>query len=98
MGCRADLFSLVSSDIRDIRYLTPRQYSKLSFVPGSLSLGGKEKDAQTFNNQDSENCKEQFQLGITHTEVQRGIKENHREKNQTGIPDPEPFCKAGKPL
>lgn len=78
--CRADLFSLVSSDIQDIRYLTPRQQSKISFVPGSSSLGGKEKDAQTFNNQHSENYKEHFYLGITHTEVQRGIKENHREK------------------
>lgn len=97
MGCSADLCSLVSSDTQDIRQLTPKQYSKISLVPGSPSLGGKEKYVQTFNNQDSENCKERFQLRIKYTEVQRRTKKSYG-KDQTGIPDPEPLCKEGKPL
>lgn len=72
-------------------------YSKIFFVAGNSSLGGKENYAKTFNNQNSENFK--FQLAIKYTEVQRENKENRFEdKDQTDIPDPEQFYKVGKQL
>lgn len=61
------------------------------FVASSSSLKVKKNDIEAFNNQDSQNLKEQFQLGIKYAEIQKGKKILQKTKERTGIPDAEPI-------